>query len=170
MYLFISQSLSESVAATGNGTTAEHVAIDIENVQKTQVSNSSPSKTDHMTSDQSASKNLMQSYDGVNKKAGSSSDSHATQTDQSLSSIYQPPNTGATADAEPWKLDAEDPCSLGSSLPETALRHSSEDSSAVREDILRRCSEPVAVRKEAHVLSSPQPPVRSPPITIQVHG
>ena len=164
--------MSESVAATGNGATAEHVAIDIENVQKTQVSNSSPSKTDHMTkSDQSASKNLMQSYDGVNKKAGSSSESHATQTDQSLSSIYhQPPNTGATADAEPWKSDAEDPCSLGSSLPETALRHSSEDSSAVREDILRRSSEPVAVQKDAHVLSSPQPPVRSPPITIQVHG
>ena len=161
--------MSESVAATGNGATAEHVAIDIENMQKTQVS---LSKTDHMTkSDQSSFKNLMQSYDGVNKKAGSSSESHATQTDQSLSSIYhQPPNTGATADAEPWKLDAEDPCSLGSSFPETALRHSSEDSSAVREDILRRCSEPVAVRKEAHVLSSPQPPVRSPPITIQVHG
>ena len=162
----------ESVTATGNGATGEHVAIDIENVQKTQVSNNSPSKTDHVTkSDQSASKNLMESHDGVNKKAGSSSESHATQTDQSLSSIYhQPPITGATVDPEPWKLDTEDPCSLGSSLPETALRHSSEDSSAMREDTLRRSSEPVAVQKDARVLSSPQPPIRSPPITIQVRG
>ena len=147
----------------------------MENMQKTQVSNNSPSKTDHMTkSDQSASKNQIESHDCVDKTAGSSSESHATKTNQSSSSIYhQSPNTGATADTEPWKPDVEDPCSLSSSLPETALRLSSEDTShcsAEREDTLRRSSEPVAVQKDTHVLSSPQPPIRSPPITIQVLG
>ena len=149
----------------------------MENMQKTQVSNNSPSKTDHMTkSDQSASKNQIESHDCVDKTAGSSS------VTQSSSSIYhQPPNTGATVDPEPWKPDIEDPCSLSSSLPETALRHSIVDtshSSAEREDTLRRSSEPVAVQKDTHILSSPQPPIRSPPqppirsppITIQVLG
>ena len=141
----------------------EHIALEIEELEKLQVS-----------------KDQLKSHDHLNEEGGSLSKSHVTQPGRSLSLIdHQSPNSGLTVyeSKPPWKSDPQQ--SLSMSLPEAALlaqKHmeqgasttamwEEDEKSKLLED--RRSSEPVAVKGNTGLTPS-NSSMRSMPIDIQV--